>query len=140
MAKADGGNISVYPEKSCNGGVSILYNSWAREVANKNAKYIPPRTAMVDAPYEPSDMKVAEYAFESGRTLNVGVMAANCVRGLSFRLRPGAQYEVILESECRIVARELTAAAGGDVRRDLIRNVGPLICEGESPAPVGESS
>lgn len=134
VAKADGGNISVYPEKSCNGGVSILYNSWGREVANKNANYAPPRTAMLDAPYEPLDMKVAEYAFAPGRMLNVGVMAANCVRGLSFPLRSGAQYEVILESECRLAARELTATAQGKVRRNYIQNVGPLICEGQPPA------
>lgn len=133
VAHADGGNISVYPETSCNGGVGILNNSWSREVANKNANYVPPRTAMLDAPYEPADMKVAEYAFVPGRTLNIGVMAPNCVRGLSLALRPGAQYEVVLESECRVVARELTATTGGSVRRDGIRSVGPLLCEGTRP-------
>lgn len=131
-SRIDGAWIDLYPQSECNGGVSVVHETVVTNLVASAAGRKPKRVDMID-PVNPDARDVAEYAFQGGQVVNMGVGGSyRCLSGASFMAKAGEQYEATLRAEagygCVITVSKLVLK-GGTPWRLPVEGVKGLVCK-----------
>ena len=133
VTHVSGGWVDLYPEDRCNGGVNVIFEKngfdrWVENLKGVGASQV----SMIDTP-DSQLVSFSEFSLKPGQMVNLGVGGVpNCLRGYSFRVEAGRQYEVGLRAYgaqgCKLAVSELTLKDGRPWREPL-NTVGPMICK-----------